>query len=823
MISLEDIDLPIKDVLEEIELTLRNESSLIIGAPPGAGKSTILPLVLLKSLPENQKILMLEPRRLAAISIAERMADLLKEPVGKTVGYKIRFEDRTSVDTRIQVITEGILTKIIQNDNELSGIDMIIFDEFHERSIHADLALALSREAQKILRPDLKILIMSATLNMPRLSVLLQAPIIESKGRQYPVEIINFGQCDERLIVDLTVEAVIKAFVETNGDILVFLPGQMEISQCQERLRKRLNAIICPLFGMLNKNLQRKAIQPIPGKRKVVLATSIAETSLTIEGVTAVVDSGFGRTSEFDPNSGLSRLKTIRISKDSADQRAGRAGRLGPGKCYRLWSKADDLRLQESREPEILRMDLAPLLLEIYLWGTTEFDQLDWLDTPKQGNLKKAKSLLEQLEAIEDERITDHGRAINELPAHPRIANMLLTASKEGLIELGCDLAAVLEERDPMNDVGIDINIRIDGLRKYRADGNTKGRFAKIDRISRSYLRQFGIDPDNETVNPYDTGYLLARTFPERIAHSRPGNNAQFQLANGRYASAGHKDDLAFEQWLVIANMDARSGLGKIFLASPINPKDLAPMVKEKEILEWNTSKGGLVATIDLRIGNIVLQSKPLRDYDTDKKLEVIKAALQNEGADLLNFNDEVINWQNRVSSLRKWNQEQDWMDVHTNNLLKDLSWIEPYLNEVKTNDDLEKLDLLSILNHSLDYEKQNLLKKLAPEVMEVPSGSKIKLKYAPDGSAPILSVRIQELFGMTASPLVNGNKQPVKLHLLSPGFKPVQVTSDLQSFWANTYPEVKKELKGRYPKHFWPENPLEAQPTSKAKRKKSN
>lgn len=821
-----DIDLPIKDIIEDVRQKLDQENTLIVHAPAGAGKSTILPLALFDQPAfKDQKIIMLEPRRLAARTIASRMSDLLGESVGETVGYRIRFDTQISDNTRIEVVTEGILTRMIHSDNALEGVGLVIFDEFHERSIHADVALALCREAQHILRPDLRIMIMSATLDMPLLTQLLQAQTATSKGRQYPVDIKYTCQQDEWMIPELTAQAVIKAVKENKeGDTLVFLPGQGEIKKCEEILRKSLKGfMIHPLYGQLPQGRQFAAIFPNrDGKRKIVLTTNIAETSLTIEGVKIVVDAGFERTSKFDPKSGLSRLELVKITKDSADQRAGRAGRLTPGVCYRMWSLATHERLGDHRVPEIMEVDLTSLVLDMAKWGIVDVQQLTWLSPPPQAKISQASELLYQLNALEHGKITEHGTKMHELPCHPRIAHMLIMADEDGLLDLATDIAPLLEERDPMQrEAGIDINDRIDALRKYRTGRGKNPRFKRMEKIAASYRKLFQIQENNDPFDPYETGVLLAFAYPERIAFARPGNNAQFQMSNGRYAMAGHKDDLAHEPWLAVAHVDARDGMGKIFMASPLNPKDLAPMVREQEVITWDTRKGGLIASKDLRIGNIVLKSTPLPEPDESQLEKAISDAIKKEGERLLDFNEEVTQLQNRVMSLRKWRPQDHWPDVSTPTLLMtNFSWIASYLHKIKKPEDLKKIKLADVLYHSLDWDKQRALDKLAPAKLKVPTGSHIKLNYSAKGEPPVLAVRLQEVFGMTETPTVN-NDNPVLMHLLSPGFKPVQVTSDLKSFWDNTYFEVRKELKRRYPKHEWPDDPWKAQPIRGVKKRK--
>ncbi len=818
-------NLPVAEVVPEIREKLKDNNTLIVSAPPGAGKSTLLPLALAgEEWLGGDKILMLEPRRLAARSIAARMSDMIGEKVGESVGYRIRFENRTSGKTKIEIITEGILTRMLQSDNSLEGVGMVIFDEFHERSLFADVALALCREAQQVLRPDLRIVVMSATLDMPGLSKLLDAPVVDSPGRQYPVDIIYTGERDEMLMPELTARVVLRALKEQKGDVLAFLPGEGEIKKCESLLRSSAGDVqIHPLYGQLPQNRQYAAIMPDRnGRRKVVLATSIAETSLTIEGVGVVVDCGFGRTMKFNPSTGLSKLETVVISRDMADQRAGRAGRLGPGVCYRMWSRADQERLAAHRTPEIEEADLASLVLDMAVWGVTDISAMTWLTPPPKGALIQASELLHSLDALSDGRIADYGRRMQKLPCHPRIAHMLICAEESGTIPLAADIAAVLEERDPMpRETGIDINIRIEALRRYRNQKNENRAFERIEKVAASYRDMFGAKADNGPVSVFETGYLLVHAYPERIACARPGNNAQFQLSNGSIVTAGHQDDLAYESWLAVAHCDARDGLGKIFMASPLNPQDLKPLVKERDVIEWDRRRGGVVAHRELRIGSIVLQTKPLPSPDRELITAAICDAVTKDGESLLDFNDEVEQWQYRVLSLRKWHPDENWPDVSTGNLKENCrEWLLPYLDNVTKADDLKKINLKEVLQFALDYSLQQQLEVLAPERIEVPSGSKIKIQYQANGAQPVLAVRLQEVFGLAETPRVNGGEMPLLMHLLSPGFKPVQVTSDLRSFWDNAYFEVRKELRNRYPKHVWPDNPWTEQAVRGARRR---
>lgn len=821
------IDLPIVESIPAVRQHLKNGNTLIVNAPPGAGKSTLIPLALVdEPWLMGKKILMLEPRRLAARSIAARMSSLLGEEIGESIGYRIRFENRIGEHTKIEVLTEGILTRMLHSDNSLEGVGLVIFDEFHERSIHADVALALCREAQQVLRPDLRIMIMSATLDMPQLTSLLKAPSVVSKGRQFPVEIMYGTGVDVFLLPELMARTIVKAAKEKEGDILAFFPGEGEIKKCETLLRKELTGFsIHPLYGQLPFHKQHAAIMPNKtAKRKVVLATSIAETSLTIEGINIVVDCGYGRTSRFDPNSALSRLETVMISQDSADQRAGRAGRLGPGTCYRLWTKATQSQLVPHRVPEIIETDLTSLVLDMAMWGIMDISQLTWLTPPPKGTVAQAAALLDELDALENGRITPHGIKIHALPCHPRIAHMLILAEENNTQELATDIAAILEERDPLpRDSGIDINLRIEALRRYRREKSTGGKLGRIEKVAASYRRLLNIEPSNESFDPFETGILLAYAYPERIACARPGNNAQFQMSNGKLAMAGHRDDLAHEAWLAVAHVDARDGMGKIFMAAPLNPKDLASLVQEKESITWDTRKGGLIATKDLRIGSIVLQSKPLPSPNEEHLAKAITNAIKIEGEQLLNFDEEVTQWQHRVMSLRKWRPDEGWPDVSTHTLLTtNEEWLTPYLTNIKKQEDLKKINLRDVLNGTLSWEKQRDLDQLAPISIKVPSGSTIKINYPAPGETPVLAVRLQEVFGLRETPAVNNGKNKMVLHLLSPGYTPVQVTSDLKSFWDNTYFEVRKDLKRKYPKHSWPDDPWTAEAIRGVKRKKT-
>lgn len=822
---------PITEIIPELKTKLLSQNTIILQAPPGAGKSTVLPLELLNEPWLNgHKILMLEPRRLATRAVANRMSYLLSESIGETVGYRIRFDNKTSSKTRIEVLTEGILTRMLQQDNALDGVGLVIFDEFHERSLHADLALALCRESQQILREDLRILIMSATLDGEKLSSLLNnAPVITSKGRQYPVE-IKYAPQEEHLPIHLQVtKAIKKALREEEGDLLVFLPGAGEIHRTADLLEKDFSGIkIYPLYGDLPQKEQQAAIMPDPhGRRKVVLATSIAETSLTIEGIKVVIDSGYARVSRFDPRSGLSRLETVKVTKDAADQRAGRAGRLGPGIAYRLWSEGANHHLTDHRKPEIMEADLAPMVLELINWGAKDIRNLTWLTPPPAGALAQAETLLRQLEALdENNRITEKGKEMLRLPTHPRLAHMLLEGKENGLLALATDIAALLEERDPLpKEAGTDLSLRVEILRKWRSKQPVNAERALLERIEKlaaNWRKLFRTDVQNNMTAEVEVGQLIAAAYPERIA-KLTDQTGRYRLANGRMARLQEHDPLAKERWLAVAQMDAGTKEGRIYLASPLDPKDVLHLAQEHDVLSWDSRLGVLLAQRELRIGNITVESKPLEKIPEEARIQVLCEAIRTEGESLLNFTENIEAWQARVLSLRKWRPDEDWPDESKENLLATADeWLAPYLSNtnIRKREDFKKLDLYNILQGLLPWPLPQRLDELAPATIQVPSGSAIKLQYFPDGSAPVLAVRLQEMFGLLDTPTVNEGRTKVLLHLLSPGYKPVQVTQDLRSFWQNTYPEVRKELRVRYQKHSWPEDPWTAEAVRGAKRR---
>lgn len=820
--------LPIYEILPAVRHALAVGSTLILQAPPGAGKSTILPIELRnEEWLSGKKILMLEPRRLAARAVAQRMASLLEEEVAETVGYRVRFENRTGKTTRVEVLTEGILTRLIQHNNSLEGVGMVIFDEFHERSLHADLALALCRQVQQVLRPELRILVMSATMDVAALSRQLgNAPVLQSEGRQFAVESI-FIPADDSPMPQQMARVIRRAFYAGEGDILAFLPGAGEIMRTQEFLDDlSANVKVLPLFGDLPRQQQDEALLPDPaGRRKIVLATSIAETSLTIEGIRIVVDSGLARVPRFDPRSGFTRLETITVTRDAADQRAGRAGRLGPGTCYRLWSEGAHLHLVPHRKPEILEADLAPVMLELAQWGIAEVNELEWVTTPPAGAVKQAWQLLHDLDAWDGKKITARGREMLRLPTHPRLAHLLLEGKQKKIASLASDVAALLEERDPLpRGSGADLSLRVELLRKWRTKQKVnaeRGALERVEKLASSWRRLLEAVEENSQPAPTDVGLLIAAAYPERVARMREGLQGRYKLAQGRAVKIDIYDSLVRETWLAVAQFDAGQQEGQIYAASPVDPEDLDWMIESHDRIAWDDKTGTLVARKERRIGDLLVSGVPLKEINEETRILILCEAVKNNSS-LLDWNEAVVQWQNRVLSLRQWRPEENWPDVSKESLLTHVSeWLGAFLNGMKSRDGFSRLNLLEILQASLSWELGSKLNSIAPVSIDVPSGSKIKIDYQSDGSAPVLAVRLQEVFGLLDTPTVNEGRTKVMMHLLSPGFRPVQVTQDLRSFWETTYHDVRKELRMRYPKHSWPDDPWTAEAVRGAKRRK--
>ena len=838
---------PVLEIVKELKQQLISRKIVILQAPPGAGKSTILPLELLhEPWLQNKKIIMLEPRRLAARSVAMRMADLLNEEVGQTVGYRVRFENKVSANTRREVVTEGILTRMIQSDNALEHVGLLIFDEFHERSLQADLALALCTQIQSVLRDDLRMLIMSATLDGEKISEILnKVPIITSVGRQFPNTFIYISPEANSYLAVATARVIKRALREQVGDMLVFLPGAGEIQRVATLLEaENILATIVPLYGDLPFKKQQEAILPHPqGLRKIVLATSIAETSLTIEGITTVVDSGYARVPRFDPRSGLTRLETVRVTKDAADQRAGRAARLGPGFTYRMWAESQQHTLPSNRQPEIMEADLTSLVLELSNWGIQNINELTWINTPPEGAIKQARELLHTLEALDENKITARGKEMLQLPTHPRIAHMLVPSPPsplpgerggpkgrgEGLPEddraLATDIAAVLEERDPLpKESGADLSLRIEALRKWRkgervsADRNI---LERIERLASSWRRIFKLPVDNTIPIDTEIGKLVSEAYPERIAQQQDKQSIRYKLANGRVVRLPDHDPLMREPWLSVAHLDAGGGEGKIFLAAPLKEADLLHRAKEAEVVAWDSDRGMITASLQKRIGNTILSSKPITEIKSETRIKILCEVVREEGLKILNWSEAEYEWQARVLNAKMWRPDEGWPDVSDRQLLTSTeTWLAPYLEKVSKRIDFQRLDLKNMLAGLLPWNLTNRLDQLAPSRVQVPSGSLIKLKYFQDGQLPVMEVRLQEMFGLLETPTVNEGRTKILLHLLSPGYKPVQVTQDLKSFWKTTYHEVRKALRMRYPRHHWPEDPWTAEAVRGAKRR---
>lgn len=813
--------LPIYEVIDEIRKRLSNCSTVILQAPPGAGKSTVLPLHLLDEPWLNgKKIILLEPRRLAAKAVARRLAESLNESAGETVGYRVRFETNVSSVTRLEIVTEGILTRMLQSDNSLKDVGLVIFDEFHERSLHADLALALCRESQQILREDLRILIMSATLDGEKLSTLLGgAPIVTSRGRQFPIE-YRYAEPDaSQSIAHNTVRLTLRAFREVpEGDLLVFLPGSGDIHRATMLLEESgIQANIFPLYGDLPQDEQEAALRPDKyGRRKIVLSTSIAETSLTIEGIRAVVDCGYARVPRFDPGTGLTRLETVKVTADTADQRAGRAGRLGPGIAYRLWPERAHHQLTSHRSPEIAQADLSQLVLELSNWGHADVTGMTWLTPPPDSSVKQANELLDQLGAVVDGKITLKGKALLEFPTHPRIAHLLWYGRENLLGGIASDVAAILEERDPLpREAGTDLALRMEVLQRWRKKERVNGDrnvLERLERLSKQWRSLLKVPPANEPVIHEQAGELIAAAYPERIAR-REATGGRYRLANGRAARLPDHDPLSNESWIAVAQMDAGIGEGKIFLASAYDPAEKLKSITPVEQIAWDEKNGTLVSRREWRIGNLVAKEEKGGIPSSEKIAEILCGFIRREGLHVFNWTKDAEQFLARVESLRKWRPELSLPDCSEEGLTRTLeSWAAPFLGSVKRKEDLKRLDLFTMLKSGLSWDMQMQVERLAAEKVVVPSGSAIRLEYFTDGKPPVLAVRLQEVFGLTDSPAVNEGRTNVTLHLLSPGYKPVQITQDLRSFWSNTYHTVRKELKIRYPKHSWPEDPWTAQ-----------
>lgn len=831
--------LPINEALPALIDALARHPRVLLQAPPGAGKSTIVPLVLLDSpWLRHRKILMLEPRRIAARTVAARMAQLSGETVGRTVGYRTRLDSRVGADTRIEVVTEGILTRMLQRDPELSDVACVILDEFHERSLNADLGLALCIESQETVREDLRILVMSATLDLPGLARMLNdAPIITASGRSFEVATHYVPRRPDVHLDTQVAQVLRRAALEHDGDILCFLPGAAEIRRAQRALEGsgfEAAMRVMPLYGELAGPEQDAALAPAPrGQRKIVLATTIAETSLTIEGIRVVVDSGLRRYSEFDPSTGMSRLVTGKVSQAAADQRRGRAGRLSSGACYRLWSEGAHASLAPQTAPEITHADLAPLALELACWGTADAATLKWLDPPPPAPLAQARDLLRRLEAIDAAgRITSHGRALAGLGTHPRLAHMMVKGRELGAPRLACELAAILSERDilrsPADLRDADLRLRVGAI---RGDAHALPRGIEVDHRALTQARRRSADWQREfargmpeDMDPHEsTGMILALAYPDRIGRSR-GDGGGYVLANGTGARFAQPQALSKSEFIVAAELDGAAREARIFLAAPVELAAIeqlfAGQIAERTEIAWDEREQMIQARRQRRLGALLLQSTEIRKADPEALRAAALDGLRQLGIAALPWNADLRQWQARVALMRAYAvpAPEAWPDLGDSALAATLEdWAPPWIGGFTRREHLARVDLRGALFARLSYAQGRILEQEAPTHVVVPSGSRISIDYL-DGEVPTLSVRLQELFGMRATPSVAAGRLPLLLKLLSPAGRPVQITRDLVSFWDRGYHEVKKDLKGRYPKHYWPDDPLTAAPTRRAR-----
>jgi len=827
--------LPIDDVLPELRAVLQRNRNAVLEAPPGAGKSTVVPIALLdQPWLRGGRIIMLEPRRLATRAVATRMASTLGEAVGETVGYRMRLETRVGKRTRIEVVTEGVFTRMLQNDPALEGVAAVLFDEFHERSLHADTGLAFALDSQENLSPELRILVMSATLDGAGVAKLLgDAPRVTAAGRMYPVDIryagsglplLPGGREDPSLQVLRTIK---RALEETEGDLLVFLPGAGEIRRQQGMLDDLPKVDVFPLFGELAAGEQDAALKPArAGRRKIVLATNIAETSLTIDGVRVVIDAGLERRSLFDPASGMNRLELQRIARASAEQRAGRAGRTAPGVCYRMWGEGAERSLAAYAPAEICVADLAPLALDLAVWGT-DAGNLRWLDAPPAATLASSRDLLQRLGALDaDGKVTAHGRAMQEFPAHPRLAHMLLKSKDLDAQALAAELAAMLSDRDllraaPGRSRDSDVRTRLELLHRGSADLD-RGAVERVRRSQRQFLQLLGRG-EEKTTSTDAAAVLLALAYPDRVGRRRAAGAGRFQLSNGRGAIFESTESAARAEFIVAVDLDDREREARIRLAIPLDRQDLLDTFKDELVradeLAWDERTEAVVARRVIRFGELMLEEKPLADVPRDAAVAAMAQGLRTLGLDALPWDDDSRDFLARarfVGALERGDLA-GWPSFTREALAQDLAWIEPFLEGVTRRSQLARVPLLDALRSRLTYDQQRKLDELAPTHIGLPTGSRAKVDYTSD-NAPVASMRMQEVFGLAATPRIGGGAVPVTFTLLSPGHRPLQVTRDLASFWRNAYVEVRKDMRGRYPRHYWPEDPLQAEPTRRAK-----
>ncbi len=836
-------DLPIDDVLPDLTAALRERTEAVLQAPTGAGKTTRVSLALLgEEWLGDDRIIMLEPRRLAARSAAQYMAQQLGEDAGETVGYRVRMDTQVSRRTRIEVVTEGVLTRMLQEDPALEGVGAVLFDEFHERNLQADLGLALTLQSREVFRPDLRVLVMSATLDTGPIAGLVDdAPLIQSEGRSYPVEV---HYADRPLSPGDRIAPPVAAKVQevlrgTDGDVLVFLPGAGEIRRTESRLEGDVpdDVTLHPLFGNLPPGEQDAAIAPsADGERKVVLATDIAETSLTIEGIRVVVDSGLRRAPRFDATTGMTRLDTVRVSQASADQRKGRAGRVAPGECYRLWGERTQHHLDPHTAPEIENADLAPVALELAMWGTPDPSELRWLDPPPDDTYEQAQDLLRRLGAIDDDgTVTDHGREMAELGLHPRLAHMLLNAQALGHGAVACDVAALLSERDIFKGQGeapdVDLRLRLEALHRLRRGERPTPNHARsyvvpygavghVRKVADHWRAKLGISTQAEG-DVEVAGLLTAFAYPDRLAQRREGQSGRFRLRTGRAAKLPRPQLLSDADYVVAAHVDARRRENRIFLAAPLSEEEIVDYFGDQSTTDtevaWDAERRRVQARRREQLGALTLTEGPVEAPDPTAVAEALLEGIRDEGLDLLPWTDHARQLQRRIQFLRH-HLGDDWPDVCDEALLDTLEdWLLPHLYGLKRADDLQQLNLPEILRDQLSYDQRDRLKEWAPTHVGVPSGFDRSIDYS-DPEAPVLAVRLQELFGLTETPRIANGRVPLTLHLLSPAQRPVQITQDLEGFWQDTYHEVRKDMRGRYPKHYWPEDPVNAPATHTTK-----
>jgi ATP-dependent helicase HrpB len=821
---------PVDELVPLLTSSLASSRRAVLSAPPGAGKTTRIPLAMLGAdWLEGKKILMLEPRRLAARRAAAFMARQLGEQAGQTVGYRIRGDAVVGDRTRIEVVTEGILTRMLHAHPELPGIGLVIFDEFHERSIHADLGLAFTLDVQTHLREDLRLLVMSATLDGVAVAQLLSgAPILESAGTSFPVETRYSRFTSDKPLEIRTADVVSRALLAEEGDILVFLPGMREIRRVQEKLQAQSHedVVVHILHGDLSPGIQEAALAPAEkGKRKVILSTSIAETSLTIDGVRIVIDSGLARASRFDSRRGMSGLVTIPVSRAVADQRRGRAGRQSTGICYRLWTESEHAQLPEYPVPEIRVSDLAPVALDLALWGTPMGEGLSFLDPPPVPNLAQAQSVLKNLGAMTaDGHLTPHGRSMAGLPIHPRLAHMIIKGKELRAATAACELAALLEERDLFSgkvDSDVDISSRIEALRGKRGVGSDV--FERVVSQKRRLLEIMKIEDEDGKGTPI--GLLLALAYPERIARKRAERPGSYQLSNGTIAKLPAGSLLARQDFLAIADVETGTAEAKIYLAAPLKKSDLenafgSEIISDKEV-EWNTAEARVKARRVRRLGAVILDEQPL-ESGGEEVTRALLEGIRRTGLRCLPWDAEADRFRTRVQWVRRALPDAlELPDTSDDALIATLEqWIASHLDGMWKLEHLQRLHLAEILRSQFSTYQLRELDRLAPSHLQVPSGSRVPLDYSPTDH-PSLSVKLQELFGLTETPRVAGGTIPVTIHLLSPAARPLAVTQDLRSFWMNVYPDIRKQLRARYPKHPWPENPLTAVPTRRTIRKR--